>query len=330
VVQLALARLEGAGVLVRGALLPSSLGGTGDEWCDPEVLRTLRRRSLAALRAEVEPVEPESLGVFLPRWHGVGVRAGGAGATGGAARGADGLLRAVEQLSGAAVPASALETLVLPARVADYSPGLLDELTTAGEVLWCGHGRLPGSGGGDGMVSLHLADGAPLTLRDPDPVAADGPLDSDLHRAVLDLLTGSGGFFLPRLAELAGASQATALDVVWDLVWAGEVTNDTYAPVRALVQGGGRSSTPSRTLRRRSSRRWRWSRVSKNSTRLSFAGRTNSSRVISASSGKRRCHTSACQACWLAWSASRDLMAGSSMDDVHPPITSKARISAQA
>ncbi|SKC79216.1 ATP-dependent helicase Lhr and Lhr-like helicase [Krasilnikoviella flava] len=238
-----LARLEAAGVVARGALRPSSLGGTGDEWCDPEVLRTLRRRSLAALRAEVEPVEPESLGVFLPRWHGIGVRVGGTGSGGGALRGADGVLRAVEQLSGAAVPASALETLVLPARVSDYSPAVLDELTTAGEVLWCGHGRLPGSGGGDGMVSLHLADGAPLTLRDPDPVDEGGPLDTDLHRAVLDLLTGSGGYFLPRLAELADASQAAALDALWDLVWAGWVTNDRLGPLRESLGGSIRRST---------------------------------------------------------------------------------------
>ncbi|MFC7879382.1 DEAD/DEAH box helicase, partial [Isoptericola sp. NPDC057391] len=240
VVTQVLSRLEAAGAVARGALRPSSLGGTGDEWCDPEVLRTLRRRSMAALRAEVEPVEPESLGVFLPRWHGIGVRVGGAGSGGGALRGADGVLRAVEQLSGAAVPASALETLVLPARVSDYSPAVLDELTTAGEVLWCGHGRLPGSGGGDGMVSLHLADGAPLTLRDPDPVDEGGPLDTDLHRAVLDLLTGSGGYFLPRLAELADASQAATLDALWDLVWAGWVTNDRLGPLRESLGGSSR------------------------------------------------------------------------------------------
>ena len=240
VVAQVLARLEALGAVVRGPLLPSSLGGTGDEWCDPEVLRTLRRRSLAALRAEVEPVEPEALGVFLPRWHGIGLRVGGTGGSGGTLRGPDGVLRAVEQLSGAAVPASALETLVLPARVSDYSPAVLDELTTAGEVLWCGHGRLPGSGGGDGMVSLHLADGAPLTLRDPDAVAEGGPLDTDLHRATLDLLTGSGGYFLPRLAELADASQSATLEALWDLAWAGWVTNDRLGPLREALGGSTR------------------------------------------------------------------------------------------
>ncbi|MFJ4106442.1 Lhr family helicase [Oerskovia enterophila] len=234
-----LRRLEAARVLVCGRLRPESLGGTGEEWCDAEVLRTLRRRSLAALRAEVEPVAPEALGVFLPRWHGIGTL-----------RGTDGLLRVVEQLSGAAVPASALETLVLPARVIDYSPALLDELTTTGEVLWCGHSSLPG--GKDGLVSLHLADAAPLTLPEVTPLEEDGPLDSDLHRAVVDLLTGSGGFFLPRIAELAGASQAATLEVLWDLVWAGWVTNDGLGALRSrLGPGGGAHRAPRAPVRAR-------------------------------------------------------------------------------
>ncbi|WP_423465165.1 Lhr family ATP-dependent helicase [Promicromonospora sp. MS192] len=249
VVTHALARLEADGVLARGSLRPASLGGTGDEWCDPGVLRLLRRRSLAVLRAEVEPVEQEALGTFLPRWQNVST---------GLLRGADGLVQAIEQLAGAAVPASALETLVLPARVADYSPALLDELTVAGEVLWSGHARLPGSGSGDGLVSLHLADGAPLTLADPAPVEEDGPLDSDLHRAVLDLLTGSGGFFLPRITELTGAETDAVLDALWDLVWAGEVTNDGLGALRERVSGAGAHRAPRTAARARPVRRSRF------------------------------------------------------------------------
>ncbi|WP_425954375.1 ATP-dependent helicase [Xylanimonas sp. McL0601] len=267
----ALARLEAAGTVVRGALRPSSLGGTGDEWCDPDVLRTLRRRSLAALRAEVEPVEPQALGVFLPRWQQVGSRS--------AARGIDGVLRAVEQLAGAAVPASALETLVLPERVPDYSPALLDELTTAGEVLWCGHARLPGSGGGDGMVSLHLADGAPLTLRPPDPLEG-GPLDTDLHRAVLDLLTGSGGYFLPRLAELADASTSATLEALWDLVWAGWVTNDGLGPLREAVGtgAGGAHRAPRAPARARPVRHARFGTLGRPTASPAAAVRTGGGR----------------------------------------------------
>ena len=132
VVQAVLARLAAVGRLVEGEFRP---GGAGTEWCDAEVLRKLRRRSLAALRQEAEPVAPVALARFLPAWQSVGL-----------ARCADptGVLRVVEQLAGAAVPASALERLVLPARVRDYSPAVLDELTVAGEVVWAGHGALPG------------------------------------------------------------------------------------------------------------------------------------------------------------------------------------------
>ncbi|MGN7703053.1 Lhr family helicase [Cellulosimicrobium sp. 22601] len=236
VVAQTLERLEAARMVVRGRLRPESIGGTGDDWCDAEVLRVLRRRSLAALRAEVEPVASETLGVFLPRWQGLG-----------ALRGADGLLRVVEQLSGAAVPASALETLVLPSRVTDYTPTMLDELTTTGEVVWCGHAPLPGSGGGDGLVSLHLAEWAPLTLPDPGPAPETG-----LHATLLDLLDGSGGYFLPRLAERAGAEVGPTLEALWDLVWSGHVTNDGLGSLRArLGTGGGAHRAPRAPARAR-------------------------------------------------------------------------------
>ena len=153
----ALHRLAASGRVVEGELRP---GGSGSEWCDAEVLRLLRRRSLAALRQEAEPVPTVALARFLPAWQNVGSPL----------RGVDGVLRVVEQrFQGAPLPASALERLVLPARVRDYQPALLDELTTAGEVLWCGHGSLPGD---DGWISLHLAENAPLTLPLVDPVDA--------------------------------------------------------------------------------------------------------------------------------------------------------------
>ncbi|MGZ4631953.1 MAG: ATP-dependent helicase, partial [Actinomycetes bacterium] len=189
VVGQALERLAASGRVVSGEFLP---GGAGTEWCDAEVLRTLRRRSLAALRKEVEPVPPAALGTFLPAWQHVGGRL----------RGAEGVLRVVEQLQGAAVPASALESLVLPARITGYSPAMLDELCAAGEVVWAGHGSLPGS---DGWVSLHLSDAAPLTLPDPDPDAVSTPL----HQALLDALAGGGAFFFRQLSDAAGATDDT-------------------------------------------------------------------------------------------------------------------------
>ncbi|MET0965769.1 MAG: DEAD/DEAH box helicase, partial [Nakamurella sp.] len=138
----ALRRLVGTGRLAEGEFRPlGSLEHRGDaggpEFVDAEVLRLLRRRSLAALRAEVEPVEKQALARFLPAWNGIGVLRGSD-----ALRGTDGLLRAVEQLAGAVIPASALESLVLPARISGYTPAMLDELTTSGEVLWTGHGSL--------------------------------------------------------------------------------------------------------------------------------------------------------------------------------------------
>ena len=147
-----LVRLAASGRVLEGEFRPA---GSGAEWCDAEVLRRLRRRSLARLRHEVEPVEPATLGRFLPAWQHV-VPSTGPNTRG--LRGVDGVVTVVEQLAGCAVPASALESLVLPSRVVDYAPSMLDELTATGELLWAGHGALPGS---DGWVSLHLADAAP-------------------------------------------------------------------------------------------------------------------------------------------------------------------------
>ena len=182
VVGTALARLSAAGRVVQGEFRP---GGAGAEWCDAEVLRALRRRSLAALRREVEPVPPEALARFIPQWQGVGARGN---------RGVDGLLRVVEQLAGVPLPASALETLVLPGRVPDYTPALLDELTLSGEVLWTGAGAI---GDHDGWVLLAPADGAALLF--PPPEDVEGALSAAIRAA----LTGEQALFFRALAERA-------------------------------------------------------------------------------------------------------------------------------
>ncbi|MBX0299925.1 DEAD/DEAH box helicase [Cryobacterium sp. 1639] len=214
----ALRRLADARRIVEGEFRPH---GSGSEWCDAEVLRRLRRRSLAALRHEVEPVDQATLGRFLPAWQHVG----------GKLRGVDGVVSVIEQLEGARIPASAWETLILPARVSDYNPGMLDELTNAGEVLWAGAGTLAGN---DGWVSLHLADTAPLTL--PVPTELD---TTPLQREILATLGGGGGYFFRQLADSVGSQDDAALvDALWDLVWSGLVSNDTFAPVRSLVSGG--------------------------------------------------------------------------------------------
>src|SRR5690606_25841730 len=144
---------------------------------------------------------------------------------------------AVEQLQGAPVPASALERLVLPARVADYSPAYLDELCASGEVTWAGAGAI---GTGDGWLCLAYAEAAPLLLPPPDPALALTPP----HMAVLAALEGGQALFFRDLADRVAAAlpdpfdDATLTAVIWDLVWAGYLSNDTLAPVRALLAGG--------------------------------------------------------------------------------------------
>ncbi|HET7398856.1 MAG TPA: ATP-dependent helicase [Intrasporangium sp.] len=229
----ALRRLVSSGRVIEGELLPTeSGGGHGPEFCDAEVLRLLRRRSLAALRHEVEPVVQADFARFLPAWQGIG----------GQVRGRDGLLRVVEQLTGAVVPASALEALVLPARLADYRPALLDEAMSAGDVVWRGHGALPGD---DGWVSLHLAETAHLTVPPPE----DREL-TDTEQAVVEALAGGGAYFFRALADRVGSPDAELLEALWSLVWAGHLTNDTIAPLRALLAGGRTAHRRARTTPR--------------------------------------------------------------------------------
>ncbi|SHI81873.1 ATP-dependent helicase Lhr and Lhr-like helicase [Nocardiopsis flavescens] len=215
------------GRVSRGGFRP---GGSGTEWCDAEVLRRLRRGSIARLRAEVEPVEPVALARFSPLWQ----RA----VPGERRRGPDAVFEAVESLRGAPVPASALESLVLPARVEGYEPRMLDELTQAGEVVWAGAGPLPG---GDGRVVLLPADEARELAPDPVP-----PAPGTVEHAVLEALRGGGALFFRDIADRvtrdggAGApADADLVAALWALVWDGVVANDTLAPVRALLGTGG-------------------------------------------------------------------------------------------
>ncbi|HEV7909159.1 MAG TPA: ATP-dependent helicase [Pseudonocardiaceae bacterium] len=238
-----LERMSGTGRLVRGELRP---GGTHTEYCDAEVLRRLRRGSLARLRSEVEPVEPAALGRFLPSWHGVGRRLRSAPTV-------DDVLSVVEQLAGAPLPASAFESLIMQARLPGYSPALLDELTATGEVTWTGCGSLSG---GDGWIALAPTDVADLLLPDLVPEAVP---ESPLHSAVLSALEG-GALFFRQLVDRVSATETTTdqevVGVLWDLVWAGLVTNDTLSPLRALVSGRGAAHKP-----RRSAPRGRYARL---------------------------------------------------------------------
>ena len=223
----ALARMALDGRLIRGEFTGDA-AGSSTEWCDAGVLRVLRRRSLAALRAQVEPVSTGAYARFLPAWQQVGSAA---------ASGSDGLLSVIDQLAGVPIPASAVESLVLPSRVRDYQPGMLDELLAAGEVMWSGAGAIAG---GDGWVVFHLADTAPLTLAEPAAIDI-GPL----HRAILDVLgepgESRGAFFFRQLAAGTSGTDEAVKAALWELIWAGRVTGDTFAPVRARLTGSRRA-----------------------------------------------------------------------------------------
>ena len=243
VIDSTLGTLEQAGKVARGAFRP---GRAGQEWVDAGVLRRLKRRSLAVLRREIEAVEQAALGRFLPAWQGVG-RTG--------RRHIAALLETVRTLQGAAVPASILERDVLPARL-DYTPGMLDQLMASGEVVWIGHGPI---GPRDGRVALYLRDHLPILHR---PAEQDLP-DSDLHQSIRSHLSQRGACFFRDIHTASGASRLEdTLDALWDLVWSGEVTNDTLAPLRALRLGkvrrrsrGVRPHLPS-TMPPSSSGRW--------------------------------------------------------------------------
>ncbi|WP_233434564.1 ATP-dependent helicase [Nocardia yamanashiensis] len=344
--------------VVEGEFTP---GSAGTEWCDSEVLRRLRRRSLAAARKEVEPVATAALGRFLPAWQHIGT---------GELRGVDGVAAVVEQLAGVPIPASAWESLILPLRVRDYTPAMLDELLSTGEILWSGHGSITAK---DGWIALHPTDQAALTLPPPDPLdltethisllmalgatviggppaaagrtardraASANPTDRaghngaatssiaghagrpggsdtpgstdagparpapegenpsagprhgtdtptrfpepvtggtthhgrgtrgsvqnplgggdpvsapepDAARYEVVSPTGGGAYFFRQLADAAGVEdEAAVVTALWELVWAGYVAGDTFAPVRALLAGTTRTTTAHRTPRR--------------------------------------------------------------------------------
>jgi ATP-dependent helicase Lhr and Lhr-like helicase len=217
-VEARLRALASTGSLLEGAFRP---GGAAHEFTDPDVLRQLRRRSLARLRREVEPVEPEVLARFLPAWHGVGATAGGLGR----------LIEVVAQLEGVPMPASILERDVLRVRVAGYTPRLLDELGAAGEVVWIGRGSL---GRDDGRIALYRREHVELLAS---AGASEDRPSEPIHEAIRAHLQRRGASFFPQLraAVAEAGTDDELLDAMWDLVWAGEVTNDTFAALRALA-----------------------------------------------------------------------------------------------
>ena len=227
-ISLSLAQLEAANRVVRGEFRPF---GTEREWCDTEVLRLIRRRSLAKLRKEVEPVDQGTFARFLTEWHGVTAPT----------HGADALVESLTALSGAALVASTLETDILPMRVRGYRAMLLDDLCTSGEVVWVGAGSL---GGNDGRIRLFFADQLATML--PSIEQAEAPTGT-VHDGIRQALAERGASFWGSLrANVRGATDGELLAALWDLVWAGEVTNDSLTPLRAVLHGArsGKSARP--------------------------------------------------------------------------------------
>jgi ATP-dependent Lhr-like helicase len=208
------AALLAEGRFVEGAFLP---GGTTPELCDRDVLDALRRKALARIRRAIEPVPPRALARFLTEWQGIPRRR----------RGRDALLAVVAELSGCPLPASVLETEILPARLADYRTWDLDALCSSGEVVWAGVETL---GANDGRIALFLAEHEPLLTRPPTP--AEGPMAA----VVRELLSRRGAVFFADVARAVGGFPNDVLETLWKMVWAGEVTNDTLEPLRSRAQ----------------------------------------------------------------------------------------------
>jgi len=208
--------LASSGRLIEGEFRP---GGAGREWCDPDVLQSIRRRSLARLRKEVEPVDPAVFGRLLTSWQGVSRPR----------LGLDALLDAIENLQGAPLPASILESEILSARVRGYNSADLDALTAAGEVTWCGIEPL---GDRDGRLALFLTDHMSRLWRPPEVFEL-----SPRERSILSYLESEGASFFAPIHEAAGGGYpGETVDALWDLVWKGLLTNDTFHALRAFTR----------------------------------------------------------------------------------------------
>jgi ATP-dependent Lhr-like helicase len=206
------------GRIVEGGFRPT---GLHREWCDVEVLRQIRRKSLARLRKEIEPVEQHLLARFTTHWQGVLQKR----------RGLDALLDTVENLQGAPLPASLLESSILPARLAKYAPGDLDTLIAAGEVVWCGFDPL---GEHDGRIGLYLADKISGLL--PPRSSREQMPRSEKEQQIIEQLARGGAMFFAQLQDaLGGGYPGEIIDALWSLVWRGLVTNDTFHALRAYV-----------------------------------------------------------------------------------------------
>ena len=230
-----LQKLVGSGRVIEGAFRP---GGQQREWCDVEVLRTIRRRSLAKLRKEVEPVEQQTLARLFTHWQGVLTPR----------RGLDALLDVIETLQGAPLPASLLETEILPARIAGYKSADLDTLIAAGEVTWAGFEPI---GERDGRIGLYLAEKLPLlwpviNTAQAGAVIEESSATKEREEKIIEYLRSHGASFFQNLHDgTGGGYPGESLEALWNLVWRGAITNDSLQSLRAYTDknSNGRSQT---------------------------------------------------------------------------------------
>ncbi len=229
-------QLAQEGRILEGGFIP---GGLHREWCDAEILRQIRRKSLARLRREVEPVEQQTLARFQTHWQGLLVpRASGRGSL-------DALLDAVESLQGAPIAASLLETAILPARIANYDPAGLDTLIAAGEVAWAGVEPI---GEHDGRIALFLADKLPLLARPRSLKDANAEPLTDREEKLIAALERSGASFFDTLNDAVGGGYpGETIDALWSLVWRGLITNDSLHALRAYITKPETGRTQRRT-----------------------------------------------------------------------------------
>ena len=230
-VEAALRQLAHEGRVLEGGFRP---GGLHREWCDAEMLRLIRRKSLAKLRREVEPVEQHTLARFLTHWQGLlSPRRSGHGHL-------DALLDAIESLQGAPLPASLLESAILPARIAEYASAGLDTLIAAGEVTWAGVEPI---GERDGRIALFLADKFPLLMQQRPQTE---PL-TEREEKLLSVLESTGASFFDALhAAVGGGYPGETIDALWNLVWRGLITNDSLHALRAYIAKPDSARAPRR------------------------------------------------------------------------------------
>ena len=247
----ALDALEARGQLLCGAFLPG-VEGAEREYCDPQVMRRIKRRTLARLRGEVEPVEAATLGRFLPVWQGLAGDDAAPQSRSLAGHPEARLLDALGRLEGCPIPFSELEARILPARVPGYAPHLLDQLGARGELVWAGRGSL---GPSDGRVVLVRRDQAPALLDPP-----GSPPDDPVQVAILSAIERHGACFFFELERRVAAQGAVVRaevlqEALWALVWGGHLTNDTLQPLRGLgVPRRKRGRAPARSSWRRGPR----------------------------------------------------------------------------